>query len=129
MVDFRHAYGMSRTRKHSPVEGTAHNSKEQMERLIRAVEMVSGQIEVLRNALDDILVEVQWHIRNYEQRLRSILETAARTIQPAEPPHLDEDSRCPREQTEVPTTASINRPPEPASAGPELPRQAGLFDS
>lgn len=91
-----------------------------MEELTVQVQQLTGETKVLREAIDDLRVEVEWLVRNIVRPGYSLTQNAAAppaTVPPGE-------SGPPVQKTREPPPA--DDPPEPTPTGDA--HQGGLFD-
>src|SRR5437870_13550843 len=100
---------MPRPTKHSPAESPPRRDAEVLERLVDAVESVAGQIEVLRNVLDEIREDLGWAINN--DRFRCPPHGCQVTSMPVDPCAEDWPERLNRLKPE-------NLPSDEASPSP-----------
>lgn len=104
---------MSKARKQCPAAERSDAHAEHVDRLADAVEEVAGQLEVLRQVLDEIREDFQWAVRN--DRFRSEHPCAPLTSLPADPLAPDFGERVNRVKPE-------DLPEEAGSPDPELDR-------
>src|SRR5262245_52687260 len=70
---------MPRARKQPPIQEPPQSARQQVDRLIEAVQSVASEIEALRNAVDDVAVELQWHMRNFKDHVRCLTDVLEST--------------------------------------------------